>query len=119
MEDCMSTTLRPPEQRIMLRSVSWETYERLLSDHLDSSAPRFTYDQGTLEIMSPLPEHEEVNRALESLVENLLVEWRMNFRNLGSTTFKREDLARGFEPDSCFYIQNAAPVRGQGRPHPI
>lgn len=33
--------------------------------------------------------------------------------NLGSTTFKREDFKRGFEPDSCFYIQNAERIRGK------
>src|SRR6266849_3514683 len=105
----------PSEQRIVLRNVSWETYERLLADHQDSSAPRFTYDRGTVEIMSPLPEHEEINRALASLVENFAVEWRISFRNLGSTTFKREDMGRGFEPDSCFYLRNAVQIRGKAR----
>src|SRR5262249_1068369 len=33
--------------------------------------------------------------------------------NLGSTTFKREDLERGFEPDACFYVQNVDRIRGQ------
>jgi len=31
----------------------------------------------------------------------------------GSTIFRRQDLARGFEPDECFYIQHAALVRGK------
>jgi len=35
--------------------------------------------------------------------------------SLGSTTFSREDLQRGFEPDSCFYVQNEAMVRGKAR----
>ena len=39
----------------------------------------------------------------------------MNIDSLGSTTFRREDIDRGFEPDSCFYIQNAARVRGKKR----
>ncbi len=111
----MATVLWPPDQRVVLGNVSWEVYEGLLANHLDSSAPRFTYDRGTLEIMSPLPKHEEDNRALASLVENVAVEWRMSFRNLGSTTFKREDLGRGFEPDSCFYLQNAERLRGKTR----
>jgi Uma2 family endonuclease len=111
----MATVLPSLDQRVMLRNVSWETYEGLLAGHQDSSAPRFTYDRGALEIMSPLPEHEEANRALASLVENVAVEWRMSFRNLGSTTFKREDLGRGFEPDSCFYLQNADRMRGKAR----
>ena len=35
--------------------------------------------------------------------------------DLGSTTFRREDLERGFEPDSCFYIQNEEQIRGKDR----
>lgn len=31
----------------------------------------------------------------------------------GSTTFTRKDLARGFEPDTYFYIQNAERVLGK------
>ncbi len=34
---------------------------------------------------------------------------------VGSTTFKRADAQRGFEPDSCFYIQNEARIRGKDR----
>ena len=33
----------------------------------------------------------------------------------GSTTYKREDLERGFEPDASFYIRNAERVRGKSR----
>jgi Uma2 family endonuclease len=109
----MATVLTPSEQKVILQDVSWETYERLLADFSSSSAPRLTYDRGTLEIMSPLPENEDCNRALESLVEAILVEWDLDFRNLGSTTFKRKELQRGFEPDSCFYVQTEARVRGK------
>jgi hypothetical protein len=49
----MATTVAAPgAQRIVLHDVSWETYEHLLADHIDSSAPRFTYDRGQLEIVS-------------------------------------------------------------------
>ncbi len=111
----MATVLNPPEQRIMLRNVSWETYERLLADHTDSSSPRFTYDRGALEIMSPSPEPERVNRSIAMFVEVLAETMNLDWDNLGSTTFKREDLERGFEPDSCFYIQNAELIKGKDR----
>jgi len=99
-----------PEQRILLTNIAWETYERLLADHLDSSAPRFAYDRGLLEIVSPSTEHEERNRTLASLVEVVAEETAVDVRNVGSMTFKRRDLERGFEPDSCFYIQNESRV---------
>ena len=60
----MQTVQALPEQRMILSNISWETYESLLPDHENSSAPRFTYGQGMLEIMSPNPEHEEANRQL-------------------------------------------------------
>lgn len=31
----------------------------------------------------------------------------------GSTTFQREDLERGFEPDECYYVKNAEWMRGK------
>jgi len=38
----MATVVSPPEQRVILHNVGWETYERLLADLQDSSAPRLT-----------------------------------------------------------------------------
>jgi Uma2 family endonuclease len=109
----MATVLSPPERNVILGDVSWETYERLLADFADQSAPRLAYDRGVLQIMSPLPEHEEYNRTIALLVEVVAEEWNLDVRNLGSTTFKRADLAQGFEPDSCFYIQNAGAISGK------
>ncbi|HEX5164581.1 MAG TPA: Uma2 family endonuclease [Thermomicrobiales bacterium] len=101
------------EQRIVLHNISWKTYECLLADHQDASAPRFTYDRGELEIMSPLREHEQTNRSIASLVEIVAEEQDIEFDNLGSTTFRRQDMERGFEADSCFYIQNESAIRGK------
>lgn len=111
----MATVLTPADQRVVLYDIAWETYERLLADLENSSAPHLAYDQGILEIMSPLPEHEEANRTIAQLVEIIAEEWNVDIRNLGSTTFKREDLERGFEPDSCFYVQNVERIRGKRR----
>jgi Uma2 family endonuclease len=101
------------EQQIVLHDIAWDTYERLLSDHVDSSAPRFTYDHGELEILSPSTEHEEDNRTLALLVEIIALELSLDVRNVGSMTFKRQRLQQGFEPDSSFYIQNEPRVRGR------
>ena len=67
----MAAALIASEQRIILRSISWETYERLLEDIVDSSSPRLTFDRGNLEITSPTGEHERFNRLLASFVEEL------------------------------------------------
>src|SRR6266566_7352943 len=102
-----------PAQRVIVHSVSWTTYEHLLADLSNQSSTRLTYDRGMLEIMCPLPEHEEWNRTIALLVEVLAEEMRIDVRNFGSTTFRRADLARGFEPDSCFYIQHEADISGK------
>ncbi len=113
----MRAVLSLPEQRVVLRNVSWETYERLLSKskHSDSRSPRFTFDRGELEIVSPSAEHERYNLRIADLVQILADEMDLEVEGLGSTTFKRQELERGFEPDSCFYAQNAERVRGKDR----
>jgi Uma2 family endonuclease len=104
---------REPEQRVVIQGISWNTYERLLVDLADRSVPRLTFDQGVLEIMSPTPEHEEYKHMLALLVEMVADELRMNIRGFGSTTFTRQDLLKGFEPDACFYIQSVPRIRGK------
>lgn len=102
----MATAITPPEQATLLHNISWATYRSLLADYKDSSAPRLTFDRGLLEIMSPSTRHERLNRRLATFVEIVLEERGVEFDNVGSTTFKREDLQRGFEPDSSFYVQS-------------
>ncbi|MEJ7871513.1 MAG: Uma2 family endonuclease [Rubrobacteraceae bacterium] len=100
------------EHRILLHNASWETYERLLAEREERRSPRFFYDRGVLEILSPSAEHDGVSRVIAALVELLAEEADTDLFNAGSTTFKREDLARGFEPDECFYFGgNAGRVR--------
>ena len=100
-------------QRVILPGVSWTTYEQLLSDFQDSHAAHFTYDRGVLEIMVLSFKHETVNRTLANIVSLIAEELQIDTVNAGSTTFKRKDLARGFEPDSCFYMQNEERVSGK------
>jgi Uma2 family endonuclease len=57
--------------------------------------------------------HEEPNRTLSLLVDLVAGELDIDVRRLGSTTFTRADLSKGFEPDSCFYVQNLERVRGK------
>ena len=69
----MATIISPPqeerEQRVVLRHVSWETYESLLADHADARSPRFTYSEGMLEIMSPSSEHEKLIQVIATIAD--------------------------------------------------
>ncbi len=110
----MEIVKSPPEQRVLLRNVSWETYERLLEEREERRTPRFFYDRGVLEIVSPSARHDRISRIVAWLVEELAAEASLDMDNVGSATFRREDLDRGFEPDECFYFGDAARwVRGK------
>ena len=117
----MATLLEPPRimevltDGVLLHNISWSTYESLLRDHPAAASPRFTYDRGDLLIMVTSPEHERINRTLNLLVELLAEEFEVQSCAFGSTTYKRKDLKRGFEPDSCFYFKNEARMRGKKR----
>jgi Uma2 family endonuclease len=65
--------------------------------------------------MSPLPEHQFDKEIISDLVKALLEELNIEFRCLGSTTFKNQFMEQGIEPDQCFYIQNEAVIRGKKR----
>ncbi|MEG4456420.1 Uma2 family endonuclease [Microcoleus sp. N9_A1] len=102
-----------PENRVVLKGVSWSTFKALLADVGDDRAWRIAYDGGVLEIRMPLEEHEEPKRLIESFVEAIVDELEIELRSLGSLTLEREDLTCAVEPDSCFYIQNESLVRGR------
>lgn len=108
----MATTFAEPDLagRVVLRGVSWDFYESLLREIGDQHL-YLTYDQGDLEIMSPSIPHEGWKTLIGRLIELLTLERDMDVRSLGSTTFKRADLAKGLEPDECYYLQHEAVVR--------
>jgi hypothetical protein len=60
----------------------------------------------------PSQEHEWVKTTLTQVVEAVAFARDLHYRSLGSTTFGREDLARGFEPDACFYLEEIESMGG-------
>jgi Uma2 family endonuclease len=100
-------------QHVVMRGITWETYQRLLKDLGDHRSSRLIYDQGNLEIIMPSSSHETLNRLLASMITTLVDELDLRIKNYGSTTLDREDLEKGAEPDSCFYIQNVDRVIGK------
>jgi Uma2 family endonuclease len=94
---------RPEEDGIVvLRGVTWADYERLLEIRGDHSAPRFNYDEGDLEIMSPSRSHEGIKSAIGCLVEAFCFENDVEFDKYGSWTLKKKRRKKGAEPDECY-----------------
>jgi len=102
-----------PENRVILKGVSWSTFKALLADVGDDRAWRIAYDGGVLEIRRPHLEHEVPKGLIESFIEATADELEIEVMKAGSLTLEREDLTRAVEPDTCFYIQNEASVRGK------
>jgi Uma2 family endonuclease len=101
------------EQRVILSNISWQTFEQLLKELGDNRATRLAYNEGLLEIMTPLGPHENNNRFIDDLIRAITDELNLNLKKFGSLTMKREKKLKGAEPDSCYYLQNEPVVRSK------
>jgi Uma2 family endonuclease len=104
-----------PGQHIQLQEVNWDEFEAILEELGDKRACRIAYSDGVLEIRMPLPEHEVDKELIGDMVKILLEELDIDNECFGSTTFKRRNVAKGIEPDQCFYIENHAVMIGKRR----
>ncbi len=87
---------------MVLRGATWRDYQRLREIRGDHSAPRLTYLEGTLEIMSPSQSHEAIKSIIGRLVEVWCLEHGVEFGTYGSWTLESEHHSRGAEPDECY-----------------
>lgn len=114
----MTAVQEPPPQttqRVILENISWSTYKQILAEMGDRRTSRIAYDRGVLEIiMGRLGDrHETYKQLLERMVNTLTEELNIRVKGFASTTLNREDLRKGAEPDSCYYIQNVDRIRGR------
>ncbi|MDP8964198.1 MAG: Uma2 family endonuclease [Cyanobacteriota bacterium] len=107
----MIATSISAEQRTVLHNISWQTFEALLKETGEDRGSQFAYDCGTLEIMTPLFEHENPKIQFDRFIVALSEELEIEIKSAGSTTLKRRIENRGIEPDNCYYIQNEPAVR--------
>ena len=103
----------PAGATLIIHAFAWEEYERLLDDLSDGSHVRVSYDRGNLEVTSPLPEHEDYARFIDDLVRALSDTLDLKLEKRGSATWKKRSLARGVEPDACYYVRNADRIIGK------
>lgn len=109
----MNKTLVKPENITILTKIRWETYQALVLDLAETPSKKLTYDQGILEIMTPLPEHEVNKRLLGRIVETTTEVLGLEVASFGSTTWSKKNLKKGIEPDECYYITNETLIRGK------
>jgi Uma2 family endonuclease len=100
-------------QSVVLHNISWDAYKKISDVLQDETPAHFTFDRGKLEIMVLSLKHENLKKILAMLFERLSEALDIEIFAGGSTTFQREDLERGFEPDECYYAGNAELMRGK------
>ena len=100
-------------QSVVLHNISWNSYKQITDTLQDETPAHFTFDRGKLEIMVLSLKHENLKKILAMLFERLAEALDIEIFAGGSTTFQREDLEKGFEPDECYYVQNADFMRGK------
>jgi Uma2 family endonuclease len=98
---------------VCLHGVTWDDYLRVLRMRGDHSAPRISYFDGELEIMSPSRNHEAIKSTLGRLVEVYCLEEGIEFSPYGSWTLKHKPSKSGAEPDECYVFGD---VRDPKRP---
>lgn len=101
------------EQRVVLRSLSWEAYLQILDALPQSRGARLTYDDGVLEITVPSELHGFSGRLIERFISTLVELMGLRMKTMGSTTMNYPHLKKGAEPDNAYYIQNQSLVKGR------
>jgi Uma2 family endonuclease len=107
----VTTTTPSSEHRTLLPNISWQTFKTMLAEMGSERVTRLAYHEGLVEVMTPLMPHENSNRFIEGFVVVLCEELGLEIKRTGSLTLTRDDLERGAEPDSSYYIQNEPLVR--------
>ncbi|MBD0303695.1 MAG: Uma2 family endonuclease [Tolypothrix sp. T3-bin4] len=107
------TVAKNRADRVMLYDISWQQFENLLKDLGEHRAARLAYDRTTLEIMTPLPEHEHYKEVISDLVKEIADVLDLDYESYNSTIWKRESRIAGVESDNCFYFQNEAAIRAR------
>ena len=107
---------REQQATVILSDVSWENYNRFVEETMDKFVnPRICFEEGNLLIMTVSAEHEYYNRLIAALIDILAEMFEIPWTSLGSATYRKDDIEKGFEPDSCFYFANESKIRGVKR----
>lgn len=101
------------EQRVVLRSLTWQGYLAVRQSLSPDRNTRLTYAEGMLEITMPLEIHEFSAWLIGRFIYILASELGMEIKTMGSTTLDREVLNRSSEPDAAYYIENQPLVAGR------
>lgn len=91
------------DQRVVMR-VPWSHYEAELAIRGDASAPRISFLDGVMELMSPSKDHERIKSYIGMLIEAFAMDRGLDLSPYGSWTLKAAPKQAGVEPDECYLL---------------
>ena len=114
MQLTLEQLIIPAGNQLLLENINWHDFETIQNKFEEwGKKSRFSYNQGLLELMSPLAIHEDDKNIISDLVKIILEELELECRALGSVTLKNKVMKKAVEADECFYIQHEAVIRGK------
>ncbi|AFY85597.1 MAG: hypothetical protein CLLPBCKN_002150 [Chroococcidiopsis cubana SAG 39.79] len=99
----MFQTQQLQDNCVTLYDISWEKFEAIAA-LLEETKVRLTYLDGTVEIMTPSPEHEEYKSTVGLLLEAYLRYIGIRFYRCGSYTLGSRELGVRGEPDESYNL---------------
>lgn len=99
----MIQTQQLQDNCVTLYDISWEKFEAIAT-LLEESKARLTYLDGTLEIMTPSPEHEEYKTTIGLLLEIYLRFIGVRFYGRGGYTLGSREVGVRGEPDESYNL---------------
>ena len=93
------------DQRIVMCDVTWDAFEAFIAAR-GESGPRVTYLKGTLELMGPSRDHENIKTRFAAVVEAYLDHLDFEYDGVGSWLLKSRPQEAGVEPDECYVLHD-------------
>jgi Uma2 family endonuclease len=103
-----ATRVEPGAEPVVLRPISWGTYERLNDEVGEGRNPRMIYCDGELTIMVTTRKHDWFAERLGQMVVALASAFRIPWEDAGQATFRRKDMNAGLEGDKTYYLAEHA-----------
>lgn len=103
----------PDNAEVVINDVSWAEFERFMDELGERSSLRIHYNERSIYLMAPSAGHEMPKVYIGDFIKYLLEYAEVDFSPLGSFTMRKQSAQKAAEPDECFYIEQAAAIRGK------
>ncbi|MBW4620087.1 MAG: Uma2 family endonuclease [Cyanosarcina radialis HA8281-LM2] len=101
---------KTPDRCLTLTGISWAQFEAIEAVFENVAGVKFAYLDGTLEIMTVSPEHEDTKGTIRALVEAYMREKDIRFYIRGGPTLGSQELGARKEPDESYNLNTKKPI---------